>query len=147
METLNLSGREIQSEPWWRRLLWPELANKEDCIAAANAGSKFAYAIGVLTMVLSFAMTKLLAEQAGIVIEGLLVIGLGYGISRMSRVCAVLLLILYAGERIAMKNVNVVGVLATAAFISSVRACWKYHKLRRTPPPLPAMAPEPPPRG
>lgn len=138
---MNLSGHEPKVEPWWRRLLWPELANAEDCKLAAKTGSSFAYVVAGMTVVMSFVLASQTAEQIGIVIEGILIAGLGYGISRMSRACAVGVLVIFIAERIAMMRFNVLSIFVGAAFVSSVRACFRYHQLRSTPPPLPSGPP------
>lgn len=138
---MNLSGHETKVEPWWRRLLWPELANAEDCKLAAKTGSTFAYVVAGMTAVMSFLLARDTTEQIGIVIEAILIAALGYGISRMSRASAVAVLVIFIAERIAMMKFNIMSVFVGAAFVSSVRACFHYHKLRSAPPPLPANPP------
>lgn len=138
MESMNLSGHETKVEPWWRRLLWPELTNVEDSQLAAKTGSTFAYVVAGMTAAMSFILAPDAATQIGIIVEGILIAALGYGISKMSRACAVAALVIFVGERIALKNFSVLSFFIIAAFVSSVRACFHYHRLRTTPPPLPA---------
>lgn len=73
MESMNLSGHETKVEPWWRRLLWPELTNVEDCQLAAKTGSTFAYVVAGMTAAMSFILAPDAATQIGIIVEGILI--------------------------------------------------------------------------
>lgn len=94
-----------------------------------------------MTAVMPFVLASGVATQIGIVAEGILIAGLGDGISRMSRACAVAVLVLFVGERIAVRNFSILSFFIVTAFVSSVRACFLYHQLRPAPPPLPASPP------
>jgi hypothetical protein len=68
-------------------------------------------------------------------ITGLITIGIfagiGIGIRKYSRVAAVLAVFFYVGSQILVRSFSVVSVIFSFLFISSARAAFAYHRIRK----------------
>ena len=68
-------------------------------------------------------------------IPGLLTIGIfagiGLGIRKYSRVAAVVAVFFYVGSQIVVRSFSVVSVIFSFLFVSSARAAFAYHRIRK----------------
>ncbi len=127
-----------------RALIWPNLKKRSDIESAIDIGKITAYALAVLmcvTVVLGLFPVRWFFEAA-------VSAGLGFGIGRRSRTCAVLALTLFVTEQIIAfaTGVHWNPILGTAQvpgshpflslivaffFVNAVRGTFAFHRLEK----------------
>ncbi|MEM9074265.1 MAG: hypothetical protein AAGE52_37575 [Myxococcota bacterium] len=131
-----------------KNFLWPDVSTETSAHAACKQAAYFAFFIaGITTLfaILSAAEVEFL-QALGIdlwsLIDAALIGGLGFGVLKHSRVAAVLLLIVYAAERIFGMILAVeagarptsgliLTIFALAAFIGGVRGSFALARMRQ----------------
>jgi len=127
--------------------LWPEVATEDDAHKACKTAAYCAFFVGGLTAV--FALVSLAGVEflnaLGIdiwsLVDAILFLGLGYGTLRHSRVAAVLLVTIYALERIigmilaaaagaSPTSGLIMTILFTLAFIGGARGAFAMARFR-----------------
>ncbi len=132
---------------------WPDVSTAETAHTACKTAAYLAFVVGGLTAVaaiLSIAGVEFL-QRLGIdgwaVIDSVLFIGLGFGVLKHSRVAAVLLVLLYGGERLlsmflaisagAQPSTGIVmTVIFLAGFIGGLRGTFALARLHAEPKPV-----------
>jgi hypothetical protein len=132
MEKLGLDPNTPKPTSRLRELLWPDVSEIVAAQTVARNGMYAGFLISGLTSL--FAVTGVTPRLS--LFDGLLFLAIAIGIRRMSRVAAVLGLVLYLieqGDAIVhgRGTYNVVLlVLVSAIFLASVRATFSFHRLR-----------------
>ena len=135
MQQLGLSSRGApKEESRVRSLLWPTLSGLPGIESAIDIGKIASFAVAVITSIAAVVGWV----PKGALFDAILFAGLGVGIARKSRVCAVLALVLYViGQVMAFWqgvmswNVLLLIILASI-FINAVRATYAYHERVKT---------------
>ena len=121
---------------------WGKLDSVEAAVDAAKAGAAGAFMVAAVTAALAIASIFGFSVIPGVgalsLIDAAIFAGLGFGISRNSRVCAVLALAFYLLEQWMMvSNVStfngVMFVLFVVFFINGIRGTFAYHRLKHHP--------------
>jgi hypothetical protein len=144
-ENMDLSSKKIvRNRSKLKTVFWPELKTQSDIESAIGLGKATAYALAVLmcvTVVLRLFPISWLLESA-------VITGIGFGIGRRSRTCAVLALTLFVTEQIIAfaTGVHWNPILGTAQvpgshlflslivaffFINAVRGTFAFHRLEK----------------
>ncbi len=120
---------------------WGKLDTLEAAVDAAKIGAAGAYMVASVTAALAVASLLGFSIIPGIgavsLIDAVIFAGLGFGIWRNSRVCAVAALALYLVEQsMIVSNAPTVNVVMIAMFvvffINGIRGTFGYHRLKNT---------------
>jgi hypothetical protein len=139
---MDTSSKKIaRNEARLRAVLWPNLKTQSDIESAINIGRITAYVLAVLncvTVVLRFFPVSWLFDAA-------VIVGLGFGIGRRSRVCGILAFMLFTTEQIIAFATGVhrnlllgtarisgshpfLSLLVAFFFINAVRGTFAFHE-------------------
>jgi len=129
-----------ENSSWWRRSYWPVIYDSESARKAGKAGtlaSVFFAGWQVLFAFLSIFNISNFNDASGLVDAGIFAF-LGFMIRRMSRVAAVIALVIFVAERVytgtvygIRAGIGVVAIFWLLAFISGVRGTFAYHHYRQ----------------
>lgn len=121
--------------------IWPTIDDLESAKKAAHKGAAAAFVVTIVTGVVSLlavrgvAIFKELADGSGFIDAGLFII-IGFFIYRLSRIAAVIGLLLYVGEQVISIQSNgfrfsIMMIILTSYFIAGVRGTFEYHHLNK----------------
>lgn len=117
----------------WKSFFLPELQTIPDIESIIDRGRIFAFIIAGAGV--AFAAFKILPYEA--LADSVIFVGLGYGIGRKSRICAVLAAALFGIEKIVHIFSGsrwglgiVISLLILSIFINAARATFAYHTAR-----------------
>lgn len=121
--------------------LWPTIDDLESAKKAAHKGAAAAFVITIVTGVVSFlavqgvAIFKELTDASSFIDAGLFLV-IGFFIYRLSRIAAVIGLLLYIGEQVISIQTHgfrfsVMMILLTSYFIAGVRGTFEYHNMNK----------------
>lgn len=152
--TANNTEAKTKPKKTLKEKFWPNVSTPEEARYAARQGMWAAYIGGGLSLfavVVSFLSSdvrgflgELLEVTPGeqdiifgilimIMIEALIFIGLGFAIGKMSRVAAVIALILFLLDKTVMPPANVGGIIFAAAFLwlyaLGIKGTFAWHRL------------------
>jgi hypothetical protein len=130
-----------ESPRGWKRSYWPAIYDLESAKHAARQGAVAAFfcaAAAALFGILGQASRDLGGVNAWSLLEAVLIAGLGLGVWKLSRVCAVCSLALYLLERVAsflllgVKGVRGVAMLVIIplCFVNGIRGAMAYHRFK-----------------
>ncbi len=139
MQQLGLSpGSAKKRESRLRAFLWPDLSVLPEIGSAIDLGKLASFGLALVSLLLILSQRSLSP-----LVDGILFLGLGFGIARKSRTCAVLAFVIYLLSRLVViggMNILQVGlglwgvVLALAlsvVFFNAMRATFAYHAHKR----------------
>jgi hypothetical protein len=126
MQRLGLSYTP-KTESRLKELLWPDVNNIVAIKTVCHTGMWVCFIVGGFS-----AVFDALAENWITVLMTIGIFGaIGIGIRRCSRVAAVLAVLFYVGSQILVRSFSVVSVIFSFLFISSARAAFAYHGMRK----------------
>lgn len=122
--------------------LWPTIDDMESAKKAAHKGAAAAFVITIVTGAVTFLAVqgveifKDLANSSSFIDAGLFLV-IGFFIYRLSRIAAVIGLLLYIGEQVMMIQAagfrfSALMILLVCYFISGVRGTFEYHNLKKS---------------
>jgi hypothetical protein len=145
MQQLGLSpGSTPKRDSRLLRFLWPDLSVLPEIGSAIDMGKLASFGVAILSVLVAFLQGSLAP-----LVDGVLFLGLGFGIARRSRICSVLAFTIYFLSRLVV--IGALGVLQvglslgslilaiafTVLFFNAMRGAFAYHSYKKRMTPMP----------
>ena len=117
---------------------WPDLSSVESSAQGAKKSAYFIYFLSLLGVIVDLLAWILVTDEQRPdlfreTLNTLIIIGMGFGIQKLSRIVAVwgmaLIFIIYAYQYIQLGHFNFLSFLHILVFFNGYRSVTKYHKL------------------
>ncbi len=151
----NSSNDHVKAKRSLKETYWPNVSTPEEARKTARHGMWAAYVGGglsIFAVIIAFFssdvrefLSEVLEVTPGeqdvlfgllvmVMLEGIIFIGLGFAIGKMSRIAAVFASVLFLLDKIAMPPANFMGIIFTLAFfwlyVLGIRGTFAWHRLK-----------------